>query len=439
MGLGSLSGAPGATQRQADHLAGSGLGAPLFRLRPAPRPGGKSPKAGSRIRVNRLADRAVSLPRSEIRVLFDRAAARADTIRLEVGEPSFPTPAHIVAGAYEAARAGHTGYGPNGGLIELRELLSEKVEKVDGFVAHPERIVVTPGGMNALYSTYFALLNPGDEVLLPTPGFPNMDGMVGLLGGNPVFYHLEAAEGYLPDPERLERLVTGRTRILFLNTPSNPTGAVFPASLMRDLVEFCNRHNLWLLSDEVYDELVLDESKAHIAAGIYDEEDRVITVYSFSKVYAMTGWRVGYAVAPPAVADLLRKLQEPQVSCPSTISQKAAVAALRGPREPIRAMLDTYRRRRSAAIRTATSAGLEVVAPAGTLYMLVAVRTRGRSMFRFALDLLDSHGVSVAPGSVFGPGGEGYVRISLAAPEGQITEGLGRLAEACRQEELVHT
>ena len=153
----------------------------------------------------------------------------------------------------------------------------------------------------------------------------------------------------------------------------------------------------------------------------------------------MTGWRVGYAVAPPAVADLLRKLQEPQVSCPSTISQKAAVAALRGPREPIRAMLDTYRRRRSAAIRTATSAGLEVVAPAGTLYMLVAVRTRGRSMFRFALDLLDSQGVSVAPGSVFGPGGEGYVRISLAAPEGQITEGLGRLAEACRQEELVHT
>ncbi len=384
-----------------------------------------------------LADQAVSLARSEIRVLFDRAAARPDSIRLEVGEPSFPTPEHIVAGAAAAARAGWTGYGPNGGLPGLRELLSAKVEEVDGFSAHPDRIVVTPGGMNALFSTYFALLNPGDEVLLPTPGFPNMDGMVRLLGGTPVFYQLEASDGFLPDPERLRALISDRTAMLFVNTPSNPTGSVFPPGLMQELVELCNRHDLWLLSDEVYDELVLDGAAEHTAAARYDEAGRVITVYSFSKVYAMTGWRVGYAVAPPAVADLLRKLQEPQLSCPSTISQKAAEAALLGPKEPIRAMLDAYRRRRAGAIRTATEAGLELVAPAGTLYTLVRVETHGRSMLQFALDLLDNHGVSVAPGSVFGPGGDGYVRISLAAGEDQITEGLRRLAVACRERTLV--
>ena len=378
------------------------------------------------------AARAAAFPRSEIRVLFDRAAAREGAIRLEVGEPSFKTPDHIVEAAAEAARAGHTGYGPNGGLAGLRELLSHKIARVDGFTAPPENIVVTPGGMNALFSCFLALLDPGDEVLIPTPGFPNLDHIIRLLGGRPVFYPLSAADGFLPDPDRLASLVTGRTSMLFVNTPANPTGAVYPAGLMQNLVELCDRNDLWLLSDEVYDELILDEDAVHTSAARYDTAGRVITVYSFSKVYAMTGWRVGYAAAPGPVAGLLSKLQEPQVSCPSTISQKAAEAALLGPREPIRAMLDAYRRRRRAALAAASEAGLSFVAPAGTMYMLVRVETGGRSMIRFALDLLDDHGVSVAPGSVFGPGGEGYVRISLAADDLRIVEGLHRLAAAVR-------
>ena len=381
--------------------------------------------------------RASEFPPSEIRVLFDRAVARPDAIRLEVGEPSFGTPEHIVRAAYEAARAGHTGYGPNGGLPTLRELLSQKVARVDGFQTHPDNIVVTPGGMNALFSSYLALLDPGDEVLLPTPGFPNMDAMVRMLGGRPVFYPLGASDGYLPDPERLAGLVSARTSILFINTPSNPTGAVFPAGLMQELAAFCDRHDLWLLSDEVYDELILDRQAVHTSAARFDTMDRVITVYSFSKVYAMTGWRVGYAVAPAAVAGVLRKLQEPQVSCPSTISQKAAEAALTGPRAPIRAMLDAYRRRRRVAVTAAHEAGLSCVAPAGAIYMLVAVQTGSRSMLQFALDLLDDHGVSVAPGSVFGPGTAGNVRISLAAGSADIVEGLRRLGIASRVPALV--
>lgn len=256
------------------------------------------------------ARRALGLRRSDIRILFDAADRIPDAIRLEVGEPSFTTPAHIIAAAASAAQDGWTQYGPNGGLASLRELLADKIARVDGFTVDPAQVVVTPGGMNALFSTYLALLNPGDEVLLPAPGFPNMDEMVRLIGGTPVFYPLSAADGWAPDLERLESLVTDRTTMLFVNTPANPTGAVFGEAVMQALVEFCNQHDLWMLSDEVYDEMILDHDARHTAAARFDEANRVITVYSFSKIYAMTGWRVGYAAAPAEIAELLRTLQE---------------------------------------------------------------------------------------------------------------------------------
>jgi aspartate/methionine/tyrosine aminotransferase len=360
-------------------------------------------------------------------VLFDAALARPNTIRLEVGEPSFTTPAHIIEAAAAAAKAGHTGYGPNGGLGTLRTLLVDKIGAINGFEVDPNDIVVTPGGMNALFSTYLALLDPGDEVLLPTPGFPNMDEMVRLLGGVPVFYPLEAADAFLPSIAKLEALITDRTKILFINTPSNPTGAVYPAALMQELVAFADRRDLWLMSDEVYDEMVLDPDLMHTSAARYDTEGRVVTVYSFSKVYAMTGWRVGYAAAPPALAEILRTLQEPEVSCPSTISQKAAEAALTGPRQPIEEMRDAYRRRRALALEVASETGLRVIPPGGTLYMLVDISEAEMPSMDFAMGLLEHQGVSVAPGSVFGPAGEGWVRISLAADDHAVAEGMRRL------------
>lgn len=380
------------------------------------------------------AERAAALRRSEIRLLFDAAARIGpEVIRLEVGEPSFTTPAHVIDAAARAAHDGHTGYGPNGGLLSLRELLAAKLRRVNGIEASTDEIVVTPGGMNALYSIYMALLEPGDEVLLPTPGFPNMDETVALLGGTPAFYPLAAGAGFLPDIEVLEARVTPRTKVLFVNTPANPTGAVYPAALMRDLVDFAARHDLWLLCDEVYDEMILSDGCVHTAAAPLDPDGRVITVCSFSKVYAMTGWRVGYAVAPVAVADVLRKLQEPLVSCPSTISQKAAEAALTGPREPYDQMLAAYRRRREVALDVAAATGVRAVASDGTLYMLLDVSASGVDDLEFALKLLDSHSVSVAPGSVFGPAGRGWARISLAAEEEAIAEGVRRMAKALHE------
>lgn len=380
-----------------------------------------------------IAARAVAARRSTIRQVFDAANGRPDVIRLEIGEPSFVTPAHIIEGAFGAASAGHTGYGPNGGLDSLRQLLVDKLATVDGVRATPDEIVVTPGGMNALFSTYFALLEPGDEVLLPTPGFPNMDEMVRLLGGVPVFYPLRPESSYVPDLDDIAERITGRTTVLFVNSPSNPTGTVIPGDVIERLVALARDRGLWMISDEVYDELILDPHVPHVAARPFDTDGRVITIHSFSKVYAMTGWRVGYAVAPKPVADILRKLQEPQVSCPSTISQKAAEAALLGPREPITAMRDAYRERRDRAWAATVAAGLGGSRSSATLYQVIDVSDAGMPSLEFALRLLDESGVAVAPGSVFGPGGEGLVRISFAASGDAIEEGIKRIGEAVQR------
>ncbi|GIS89875.1 aminotransferase [bacterium] len=372
--------------------------------------------------------RARDLRRSTIRVLFDAADQNPDAIRLEVGEPSFTTPQHIIDAASSAAAAGYTRYGPNGGLTSLRELLVDKIQKVNGFKAAFDQVVVTPGAMNGLYSIYAALLNPGDEVLLPTPGFPNMDETVRLLGGQPVFYELERTDGYLPDPDRIASLVTPRTKALFLNTPNNPTGAVLPPERIEAILSVTSERGVWVISDEVYDQLILDDGLPYLSPGSVDTSMPIISVYSFSKVYSMTGWRVGYVVAPPALAQILRTLQEPQVSCPSTISQKAAEAALTGPREPIEAMRSAYVENRDSAWTRLLELGLEGFRTQGTFYMLVDIARSGLAPLDFSLRLLEEGGVAVAPGEVFGPGGNEVVRISLANDRENIELGLDALS-----------
>ncbi len=372
--------------------------------------------------------RARDLRRSTIRVLFDAADQNPDPIRLEVGEPSFTTPQHIIDAASSAAAAGYTRYGPNGGLTSLRELLVDKIQKVNGFKAAFDQVVVTPGAMNGLYSIYAALLNPGDEVLLPTPGFPNMDETVRLLGGEPVFYELERTDGYLPDPDRIASLVTPRTKALFLNTPNNPTGAVLPPERIEAILSITSERGVWVISDEVYDQLILDDGLPYLSPGSVDTSMPIISVYSFSKVYSMTGWRVGYVVAPPALAQILRTLQEPQVSCPSTISQKAAEAALTGPREPIEAMRSAYVENRDSAWTRMLELGLEGFRTQGTFYMLVDIARSGLAPLDFSLRLLEEGGVAVAPGEVFGPGGNEVVRISLANDRENIELGLDALS-----------
>ena len=386
--------------------------------------------ATSSVGAPSLAQRALDLERSAIREVFDAANKLPDAIRLEIGEPSFVTPRFIIDAALEAATEGWTGYTPNGGYPILRQQIARKLEHVNGYTVDPECVVVTPGAMNALFSIYLSVLEPGDEVLLPTPGFPNMDELVRLLGGKPVFYRLDRSGGYLPRVEEIERLTTTSTKAIFVNTPGNPTGAVFPEVTMRALAELAAERGVWLISDEVYDELVLDDELRHVSAAALVPDAPVVSVYSFSKVYAMTGWRIGYCAAPPQLAATLRKLQEPQVSCPSAISQKAAEAALRGPHDEIEAMRLAYRRRRDRAVAVAAELGLDVFRTQGTFYMLVNVTASGLSARDFTMRLLDDFRVAVAPGEVFGPGGDGFVRISLAREPDEIAEGMSRLARA---------
>jgi len=369
---------------------------------------------------------AAGMARSGIREIMDAAWGRTDVIRLEVGQPDFATPAPIVAAAHQAALAGHTGYTPTAGIPELRAALAEKIQQRNGFYVDPQQVVLGNGGGQAIHATLVALTEPGDGILLPDPAWPNFVMMAALLGLDAAHYSLTAAGGYLPDTAELERLVTPRTRVLLLNSPSNPLGSVIDSDRMSALLAFAARHDLWVLSDECYDEITFDDTGVSPAA--LDRDGRVATIFSFSKTYAMTGWRLGYVAAPPAVADVITKAQEPLISCLNTPTQYAAMAALASPPEVIGSMVSAYRQRRDTVAGQLAELGMTAFRPAGAFYTWLDISGCGEGARDFALRLLAEDSVAVAPGTAFGPGGEGFVRISLAASEADLVEGAARLA-----------
>jgi aspartate aminotransferase len=370
---------------------------------------------------------ASSMPVSRIREVMELAWKDPEAIHLEVGEPDFPTPEHVIEAAHEAARAGHTRYAPNAGLPELREALADKVVRRNGYEARPDQVVVTQGGIQALYLVLHALLEPGDEVLLPDPAWPNFRMIAHLLEARVLPYPLVAEGDFLPRLEDLERLVTPRTRAILVNSPSNPLGTVLPGELVEKLLAFARRNNLWFISDEVYDEVVFDD--VFVSAGsVADPTDRLVSIYSFSKVYAMTGWRVGYLVAPPDLAKLLTGMQEPIISCVNTPAQMAALAAVTGPQDVVREMREAYRARRDELLGKLDSGGLPSSHPSGAFYVWTDVSEAGLPSMDFARSLIEQEHVAVAPGSAFGELGEGYVRLSLASSREDLLEGASRLA-----------
>jgi aspartate aminotransferase len=369
---------------------------------------------------------ASSMPVSRIREIMELAWKDPEVIHLEVGEPDFPTPEHVVEAADEAARAGHTRYAPNAGLPELREALADKVVRRNGYEARPEQVVVTQGGIQALYLVLRALLEPGDEVLLPDPAWPNFRMIAHLLGAGVLSYPLVAEGDFLPRLEDLERLVTPRTRAILINSPSNPLGTVLPGELVETLLAFARRRGLWFISDEVYDEVIFDD--VFVSAGsVADPCDRLVSIYSFSKVYAMTGWRVGYLVAPPDLAKLLTGMQEPIISCVNTPAQMAALAAVTGPQDIVREMREAYRTRRDELLGILDRGGLPSSHPSGAFYVWTDVSEAGVPSMDFARSLIEREHVAVAPGSAFGELGEGYVRLSLASSREDLLDGASRL------------
>ncbi len=363
------------------------------------------------------------MPRSGIREIGEIAAVTPGVVRLEIGEPDVNTPPHIVEAADRAARDGHTHYSPNAGIPALREALTEKLRSVNAVTADPAEIIVTNGAVSAIFSTLAAILTAGDEVLVPDPGWPNYRMMVTLLGGRAVAYPVPR-EGAAADLEALAARTSPRTRAIILNSPSNPTGGLIDPVTQRELHEFAERHDLWIIADDVYDQIVFDTAPYSLGA-VESAPTRVITVGSFSKTYAMTGWRVGYLAAPRRLAEVIAKIQEPVVSCVNTPAQHAALAALQGPQGFVRDSVATYARRALIASGLLRDADVDFLPPRGGFYLWAS--TGGAPGADVARALVRDHGVAVAPGATFGESGQHAVRIALANTEEQIREGITRL------------
>lgn len=365
---------------------------------------------------------ADDVPASGIREIVNLVVERGgDVVRLEIGEPDFTTPVHIVEAGHQAAAAG-VGYTQSAGMLALRETIAAKLRRVNGMDYPPERVVVCQGAVQGCSVVLAALLRPGDQVLVPDPGWPNYEMLVRLHGAVPVRYPLRPDNRFLPDLGEVAGLIGPRTRVLVVNTPSNPTGAVFPRQAVEGLVELAARHDLVLLADEVYEELIFEGEPANTA--LLDPE-RVVGLYSFSKTYAMTGWRVGYVAAPAWLAPTLWKLQEPLISCVSQVCQAAAIAALEGPQDCVAEMREAYRRRRDLVVARLADAGIPVQEPHGAFYLMLPLAP-GADGRRAALDLVE-HGVAVAPGTAFGDQAADHARVSLAAGEATLAEGVARL------------
>ena len=362
-----------------------------------------------------FAQRAVEVPRSGIREIMALSAEVPDCIHLEVGQPDFDTPAHIVEATCRFAREGHTKYIANAGVAPLRTAAAGYFQQKTGVATEVENILVTLG----------------DEVLLPDPGWPNYMMGVSLLHGTPVYYALRPEDQFLPSLDQIEGLVTPRTKLLLLCNPSNPTGQVYGPELIGGLMDLARRHDLYVLSDEIYGEIVFDHE--HTSALSYDTDGRTLIVSGMSKTYAMTGYRVGFTRASVDYIELATKLQEPIVSCGVGFAQMAAAEGLNGPQDDVLRMRAAYKARRDVAVEVLKENDLYRYSPGGAFYLLVDVSATGMDSRDFALELLKEKKVAVAPGSTFGNVCRDHVRISIASPEEKIREGLGRICAMIRE------
>jgi aspartate/methionine/tyrosine aminotransferase len=361
------------------------------------------------------------LRRSGIREITDLAASLDGVLHLEVGEPNFPTPPHVVEAAQRAVADGNVKYTVSRGLQPLRELIAARRG------TDPDGVVVTSGGTPAILETLMVLISPGDGVLVPDPGWPVFSLATELQSGHALRYRVVPETGFLPDLDDVERIAP-QARVLVVNTPSNPTGAVYDRATLEALYEIARRHDLAILSDEVYEDIVFDGE--HVSLTSLDEDGRVVSIFSFSKGYAMTGWRVGYAVGPRDFVEAMIKVQEPVIGCPSYVAQKAAEAALAGPQDVIATQCDAYLARRDAVMPLMREYGLFVAEPRGAFYAMADVSALGEDTYAIAKRLVLEERVAVAPGETFGPGGAGLVRLSLAGSLDTITEAVERIGKA---------
>jgi len=363
--------------------------------------------------------------------MFNLAGEYLDAVHLCIGEPDFSTPSFIIKEAYEAAKAGDTHYTANAGFLKLRETISEKYQKEQGIFYDPEKeILVTVGAMEALALTMMVILNPGDEVILSNPSWPNYEAHVLLGGGKPVFVPIKEEEGWVLRRDRISDHLTSQTKVILLNSPNNPTGAVYNLKKLEQIAKISLDKDLIVISDEAYEKIIYDE-KHHSIASFPGMKERTIVINTFSKTYAMTGWRIGYALGNEEIIKEMIKVQEHIAACASSISQAAALAALQKGDSAIEEMVREYRLRRSLLLgEIERTRGFSCCPPKGTFYAFVNVKELGENSSEVALRLLKEARVVTVPGSAFGSEGEGYLRISFATSRDKIKLAFERIRVA---------
>ncbi|MCJ7640235.1 MAG: pyridoxal phosphate-dependent aminotransferase [Euryarchaeota archaeon] len=357
------------------------------------------------------AERTSHISLSGIREMF--ALTKPNAINLGLGQPDFDTPVHIKEAAKEALDAGFTGYTPNKGFPELIDAIARYYEQY-GIHASQEQIICTSGGSEALHLAFEALVNSGDEVIIPDPGFVAYSPLTRVAGGIPVSARIKADDDFRLQPSTVADCITNKTKVLVINSPANPTGAVQRYDELRGFVELANDYDFYIISDEVYDKILYAGER--ISAGSMDS-DRVIVVNSVSKTYAMTGWRLGYAIAPETIVEEMLKVHQYIQACAPSISQKAAYTALNGSQESVKSMVEEFRTRRNAVMQHLKEIA-ECVTPEGAFYVFPRFFTSDTSLG--LTKKLAQEGVIVVAGSAFGRFGEGHIRISYAASQQAI-------------------
>lgn len=353
-----------------------------------------------------------------------------DIIHLEIGEPDFPTPPHIVGAAVEALHAQHTHYVPSPGIPELREAVAAFLARTGRLRTSPDRVLITPGAKPIMFYTILALCQEGDEALYPDPGFPMYASIARLAGATPVPIPLREEHGFRVDPEELAALVTPRTRLLILNSPHNPCGAALSREDVEAIATIAERHDLVVLSDEVYWALRYDGPHVSVL-DVPGMAERTVLLDGWSKTFAMTGWRLGFGVFPAALVEPMTRLIVNSVSCTSAFSQYAAIAALEGPWAPVEAMVEEFRRRRTLIVDGLNKIpGLSCALPGGAFYAFPNVKDVGVPAKAVQEHVLQHAGVACLAGSSFGRHGEGYLRLSYANSVENITVALDRIAAA---------
>ncbi|MDI6695491.1 MAG: pyridoxal phosphate-dependent aminotransferase [Anaerolineales bacterium] len=381
-----------------------------------------------------FAERVVKLAPEGAYYMLGRAqaleAAGREIIHLEIGQPDAPTFQNIAQAGMDAIAEGYTRYTPSAGIPALRKAIAEDAGRRRGISIDPAQVVIGPGAKPALFFPTLALVRPGDEVIYPDPGFPTYAAMIEVAGGVPVPVPLREEQDFSFDLEVFDRLVSERTRMIVLNSPSNPTGGVMPLSALEHIAEVACQRDIWVLSDEIYARLVYEAPAPSIAA-LPGMAERTIICDGFSKTYAMTGWRLGYGIMPKPLAERVELLLTHSVGCTASFTQIAGLEAIQGPQEQVEAVIAEYRRRRDALV-----AGLNAIPgvccrmPQGAFYAFPNVSAFGRPSNWLAEYLLEEAGVALLPGVSFGKYGEGYLRLCFANSLENILQALEQMKEA---------